>query len=271
MLSDSLCSWLVIVSTSLLFTVVMFWGLCGFAHWWFYTLKRDQAAEWKLQPRRFLSDAVARGAFIGGSANMFFGSFISGTFVWYIVNGGWSAVYFDVSDYGLLWLPVSAVVLFFMVDAGFYYSHRALHTPLLYRLIHHHHHRYVAPVVFAASAMHVVEFLTFEAILMLPAFVLPVHWAVYLAVILYTNFVGMVDHSGIRVQWPFPFHGDNRFHDDHHAYSYCNFGLHSESFDRLHGTIRTAKPMGTCKGWNFRFIDCVRRRNPVAATDSAEE
>ena len=230
--------WLFFVGASLLVTAVTFLGVGGAIHWWFYVKKRDQAAEWKLQPNRFLGDRLTRHAFVLGTSNILMGSVVGGTFAWYVARGGWSMLYFDAGQYGLAWLPVSAVLTFFAIDAGLYYSHRALHHRSIFRHIHRWHHRYTAPIVFTTTAVHPLEFLTFELFLILPAFVIPTHVGVYVAVIAYPYFIGMVDHCGVRVKWKLPLHSDNRFHDDHHVYFHCNYAHHTPLFDRLHGTVR---------------------------------
>ena len=73
---------------------------------------------------------------------------------------------------------------------------------------------------------------------LLPAIVIPVHWAVYILVVGYTYLIGMIDHCGIDVRWPLPLHSGNRFHDDHHVYFHCNYGHHTQLFDKLHKTVR---------------------------------
>jgi lathosterol oxidase len=200
--------------------------------------RKDRAAEWKIQPRRWLGPRMTRHAFVLGSLNIVMGSIIGGTFAWWIARGGWTLLYFDAGRYGLLYLPVSAVLLFFAIDAGLYYSHRALHGRFLFRHIHRWHHKYTAPVIFTTTAVHPLEFLTFQFFLMLPVFVVPSHVAVYILVVAYTYFIGMIDHAGIRVRWKLPLHSNNQFHDDHHVYFHCNYAHHTMLFDWLHGTIR---------------------------------
>jgi lathosterol oxidase len=237
-LAEQAPSWGTIVGASVLATVVTYWGLGGLVHWWFYVRRRDRAAAWKIQPKRFLSPAMTRHAFWLGSANILGGSVIGGTFAWYIARGGWSTLYFDARAYGLWYLPVSAVLVFFAIDAGLYYSHRALHGKTLFRWIHRWHHRYTAPVIWTTTAVHPLEFLTFETFLVLPAFLIPCHVGVYVAVIAYTYLIGMIDHSGVRLGWKLPLHANNQFHDDHHVFFHCNYAHHTMIFDRLHGTVR---------------------------------
>jgi lathosterol oxidase len=229
--------WLRCATVALLVSVVSFYGVGGFVHWLYYVRRRARADEWKLQPRRWLTRDLARHAVLLGGFNLLVGSLLGGTFMWHLGRGGWSTLYRDPGQHGWGWLVVSAVVVFFAIDAGLYYSHRLLHHPRLFPYIHRWHHRYVAPTLFTTTAMHPVEFLIFTAVLAAPAFVIPLHVGVYVAAIAYTYFIGVLDHVGIRAAWRLPLHGDNRFHDDHHVYFHCNYGHHTALFDRLHHTV----------------------------------
>jgi lathosterol oxidase len=237
---DALHQWLVCLGLSQLITAVTYWGLGGLVHHWFYRRRRAHAADWKLQPGRWLSPAQTRHALVLGSANIVAGAVVNATFVWYLLRGGWSMLSFDWHRHSLAWTPLSALGLLVLVDAGLYYSHRLLHHRLLFRYVHRWHHRYVAPIIFTTTATHPVEFLIFQTMLILPAFVIPAHITIYFLVMGYTYLIGMIDHVGVRVRWRLPLHGDNAFHDEHHVYFHCNYGHHTSLFDRLHGTVRRA-------------------------------
>lgn len=226
------------VGISLGVSFVTFWGLGGLVHWWFYVRRRSEAARWKVQPRRFLTPRLARHAFWLGSLNMTIGAVVGGIFAWHVARGGWSTLYFDPLELGVPWLVASALVTYFVIDAGLYYSHRLLHGRWLFRHVHRWHHRYTAPIVFTTTAVHPLEFLLFQAFVMLPVVVVPVHWAVYVLVVAYTYLIGMIDHCGIRVRWPLPLHAGNDFHDQHHVHFHCNYGHHTQIFDLLHDTAR---------------------------------
>jgi len=240
-MSEAFAQWLSIVGVSLGVTAVTFWGIGGAVHWWFYVRRKGHATSWKIQPKRWLSPEMSRHAFVLGSANILAGSVIGGTFAWYVARGGWSMLYVDAHRWPLWYLPVSALLYFFAIDAGLYYSHRWLHGRTMFRLVHRWHHRYTAPIVFTATAVHPFEFLTFELFLILPALLIPAHVGVYIAVIAYTYFIGMVDHAGVRLKWKLPLHANNQFHDDHHVFFHCNYAHHTMLFDKLHGTIRKTK------------------------------
>lgn len=237
-MSEALSALLMIVGISVAVSIVTFWGLGGLVHWWFYVRRRGEARAWKVQPKRFLPPRLVRHAFVLGGANIIMGGIVGGTFAWHVVRGGWSSIYFDPLEHGVVWLVLSAFATYFLIDAGLYYSHRFLHGRWMFRHIHRWHHRYTAPVIFTTTAVHPIEFLVFQAFVLLPAVLVPVHWAVYIGVVAYTYLIGMIDHCGITVRWPLPLHPGNQFHDDHHVFFHCNYGHHTQLFDKLHGTVR---------------------------------
>src|SRR5687768_627166 len=120
------------VAGSIAVALVTFWGLGGLVHAWFYGRRPGDAAAWKLQPRRFLSGRMTRHAFALGSFNMVVGATVGGLFAWHVVRGGYSSLYFDPLEHGVPWLVGSAVVTYFVIDAGLYYSHRFLHRPWMF-------------------------------------------------------------------------------------------------------------------------------------------
>jgi lathosterol oxidase len=234
----TLQAWLGWVGLSLAIAVGSFLGLGGLVHDWFYRRRRGEAWRWKLQPERWLSRAQTQHAILLGGANMVLGSLITGTFLWHLGRGGWSMIYSDWRRHGIAWLLLSGPLVLLATDAGLYYSHRLLHHRLLFRHVHRWHHRYVAPIIFTTTAVHPLEFLLFQAIAFVPAFVFPVHVVVFFVALAYTYLIGMIDHVGVRLRCRLPLHDDNCFHDEHHIFFHCNFGHHSSLFDRLHGTVR---------------------------------
>lgn len=226
------------IAASLAFSFATFWGLGGLVHYAFYVRRRTDAARWKVQSKRFMPPAKVRHAFWLGSLNMALGALGGGVFTWHVLSGGWSTLYFDPLEHGVPWLVFSALATYFLIDAGLYYSHRAFHRPWLFRHVHRWHHRYTAPVIFTTTAVHPLEFLAFQAMVMLPVVIIPVHWAVYVLVVAYTYLIGMIDHAGIKLRWPLPLHSGPEFHDDHHVFFHCNYGHHTQIFDLLHDTAR---------------------------------
>ena len=60
-----------------------------------------------------------------------------------------------------------------------YLTHRMYHTPFLYKHFHKLHHTYKQPTAFSVTAIHPVEFVHVQLILISPMFFVPVHWGKY--------------------------------------------------------------------------------------------
>jgi Delta7-sterol 5-desaturase len=216
----------------------MYFGISGFFELVYYRARRARAAEWKCQPRRFLSSKMERQQLLLGTFNVLGASIASGFFVAYLVGGGASAVYFDWRSRGVLPTVLLTVLYFLLTDAGLYAAHRFLHRPFFFRHIHRWHHRYTSPTAFTAMAMHPLELATYQTVMLLPLFVLPVWAGGLILVLVYQNYVAMVDHSGIDLHAWLPWQPPTRFHDDHHVYFHVNYGQNMGLWDRLFGTYR---------------------------------
>lgn len=216
----------------------MYFGVGGLFELVWYRGRRDEAARWKCQPKRFPTPAMRRSEILLGSANLLVASACSGVLIYYLVHGGASAVYFRLDERPIALTLATTLLYIFGVDYALYWAHRIYHVPALFRAIHRVHHRYTAPTAFTAMAMHPVEFATYQIISALPMFFLPIWVGSVIAILLYTNLVALIDHSGIKIYSINPLQPPSVFHDDHHVYFHVNYGQNFGLWDRLHGTWR---------------------------------
>jgi lathosterol oxidase len=219
-------------------SLVLYLGLAGGMYWATYVRRRADAAAWKCQPERWLSPAMNRHAIALGTLNMALGSTISGAIACHVFHGGKSALYFDLKTHGLAFTLASIALVFVVTDLAAYWAHRLYHRPGAFKHVHKWHHRYGAPTPFTTTAMHPVEFLTYQTIFIVPAFVVPMHVAAYYGLLLYVFYYNVCDHSGIKHRALVPWQPPSQFHDDHHKYFHCNFGQSSLWWDGLWGTLR---------------------------------
>ncbi len=230
--------WYFYVLMSMLGGNLFYVGFGGFVHWWHYSKNRDKAEDWKLQPNRFISKKQKRKALMLGLFNINMASVISGTLAWGVLQKGWTQIYLDINEYSYGWAILSFFLAMLILDAVAYYFHALGHRPFMYKHFHSVHHEYVAPEYFTLSAVHPVEWFIQVCYIFIPAFLFPMHAGVMIAVLVIAFLYGFWDHSGIKLNFNLPFHGSNKFHDDHHKYFHVNFGFLTPLFDKIHDTAR---------------------------------
>lgn len=204
----------------------------------YYVLQRRNLAVWKCQPDRWPSRAILWRDLAWGSFNLLWASTLSGLFTHYMVAGGRTAVYFSPTERGIPWLIGSTVLYFCIVEFLLYWSHRLFHTPFLFRWIHRWHHRTVAPTALNSPSMHPAEYLVYQMLTALPLFFLPLYGGSVMLILLLNFSAGMLQHSGVLIYLGIPGVPSTLFHDDHHRYFHCNYGLTFTIIDRLYGTLR---------------------------------
>jgi len=207
---------LMFVVLAVLSSQVMYHVVCGFLQLYYYTLQRDNPEKWKCQPHRFLTRENEIHEIVVGTINMTITSTLSGFISCWIANGHYSSVYFRVDEFGYLYFALTIPLFFLWSEASFYYTHRMLHTPWLYKTFHKQHHRYHAPTAYSLIAMSPAEAIFFQSLLVVPLFTIPIHAMAFSSVAVYVYYFGMIDHSGIKLESWFPWQPDSIYHDDHH-------------------------------------------------------
>ncbi|KAK7481954.1 hypothetical protein BaRGS_00026757 [Batillaria attramentaria] len=132
-------------------------------------------------------------------------------------------------------------VLVIIEEIGFYYLHRLLHQPALYKHIHKLHHEWTAPVGVVSIYAHPVEHATAN---LLPGLMGPLVMGSHLAtlwvwfglIMVFTTF----HHSGYH----FPLMPSPEFHDFHHLKFNVCYGVLG-ILDWLHGTDVVFRQSGT--------------------------
>ena len=169
----------------------------------------------------------------------------AGIAAWGWREHGWTRIYTDVRAYPLWWLPVSFVACLAIHDTWFYWTHRLMHAPWLFRTIHAVHHDSRPPTAWAAMSFHPWEALTGTFVIPALVFILPLHAGVVLAVLLVMTVMGVTNHMGWELFSPRLVHGPAgnwlitaTHHQLHHERYRYNYGLYFRFWDRVCGTDR---------------------------------
>ncbi|WP_370034449.1 sterol desaturase family protein [Qipengyuania mesophila] len=158
---------------------------------------------------------------------------------------GWTLIYRDWTAYPLWYLPLSVMIYLFAHDTWFYWTHRWMHRPHLFRVAHAVHHASRPPTAWAAMSFHPIEALTGAVVVPLLVFLVPIHIAMLGVVLAVMTIMGVTNHMGWEMfpRWLLrsPIGGwiiTASHHQLHHERYSCNYGLYFRFWDRLCKTDR---------------------------------
>jgi sterol desaturase/sphingolipid hydroxylase (fatty acid hydroxylase superfamily) len=81
----------------------------------------------------------------------------AGIVAWGWQAHGWTRIYTDPRAWPLWWMPVSLLLYLFLHDTWFYWTHRWMHRPRVFRAVHAIHHASRPPTAWAAMNFHPAE------------------------------------------------------------------------------------------------------------------
>ncbi len=189
------------------------------------------------------------------SARFTFGDQVWDNFFWTMASGvvfwtGWMILYFYFAANG--WVPtldsfgtspIWFVAFFFVIrfwqSFHFYWIHRLIHIPYLFKTVHHLHHRNVNVGPWSGLAMHPVEsFFYFSGILI--HFVLPSH-PIHVMFHMFSLSLGaLFSHAGfdkLLIRDKKAIEAGSFHHQLHHRYFECNYGSEEMPLDRWFGSF----------------------------------
>lgn len=158
-------------------------------------------------------------------------------------EAGITKTYMDPAQHGWAYFGFSLVALIVAHDAWFYWTHRLIHHPRLFRRVHRTHHKSYNPSPWTAYSFDISEAAVNAAFLPLILIVLPASYLAVFVFLLHMIVRNAVGHCGYEL---FPSRRDGRpvldwmttvtHHDLHHAQAGWNYGLYFTWWDRLMGT-----------------------------------
>ena len=158
--------------------IALAFAVYGAWHMWLYVW-RKQSTDFKYN-RQWPKAKSSAFLFNNQTADNMFWTLVSGVPIWtaYEVLLLWAYANGAIPMVDFAKNPVGFVAVFFLVpfihEVGFYFAHRLLHWPPLYRVAHKLHHRNINPGPWSGLSMHPIEHvLYFSPILLI--FVIPSH------------------------------------------------------------------------------------------------
>lgn len=160
-------------------------------------------------------------------------------------KAGYTLIYTDIAEYGWAYFIFSIVLVMFLHDTYFYWTHRLMHHPALYNWVHRVHHLSHNPSPWAAMSFHPIEALL-EAGIIAVVFFIPLHSLALFIFFTLSLMVNMLGHLGYEVypknfarHWFGKWQNNATHHNMHHQLVRCNYGLYFNFWDSI---MRTNHP-----------------------------
>ncbi len=152
-------------------------------------------------------------------------------------------VHADPAKFGWWYFAANVAVLVIVHDAWFYWSHRIMQLPRLFKWFHWLHHKSYNPTPFTSYVFNATEAVVNAIYLPLILLLIPSSVPALLFFTVHMMVRNALGHCGFEV---FPARQNGRplfdwmttvtHHDLHHAYAGKNFGLYFTFWDRIMGT-----------------------------------
>lgn len=152
--------------------------------------------------------------------------------------------YTNISEYGWGYAILAFPLMLLMHDTYFYWAHRLMHHPKLFKLFHLVHHKSNNPSPWAAYAFHPLEAIVESLIFVVFLFTIPVHSIHLMLFFIFSLVYNVYGHLGFELypkgfcnHWFGKWINTSVSHNMHHQYFKGNYGLYFTIWDRLMGTL----------------------------------
>lgn len=228
-----------LVATVVVFAVVIgrYFMIAGLFYYVFYKWSGEKWKDRKINQRDYKPDQFRKE--VGWSMITAFIFAITGALMALLWQKGYTKIYEDAYAYPLWWLPVSLLIALLVHETYYYWLHRWMHHPSIFRVVHKVHHDSNITSPWTAFSFHPLEG-ALQA-LFLPALllVMPMHLYVLIIHLTLMTFSSVINHLDIEV-YPKGFH-KNFFgrwligathHSLHHKQFKYNYGLYFTFWDK---------------------------------------
>lgn len=213
-------------------------GLFSFVIWAFW---RSHYSARKIQPRNAAPGDYRREILASLRTALVFSCVGFGMYVAY--RSGWLTIYQDFTVKGPFYLLLTLAAMILAQDAYFYWTHRAMHHPRLFRTFHWTHHKSKIPTPWTAYAFDAPEAFLMAAFVPLWVAIVPMHDLAIFSFVTWQIVRNVMGHAGVEMHPVsgkpsrlFGWWNTTTHHDLHHQNGSSNFGLYFSWWDRWMGS-----------------------------------
>lgn len=235
-----------LIATLVVYAVVVgrYFLLSGIFYLVFYKWQKNKWASKKINSREYPPGQFKKEIIRSNITAILFG--LSGALLLLLYQKGYTKIYEDMQAYSLWWLPLSLIIAMILQETYYYFLHRWMHIPAVFRVVHKWHHDSHIASPWTAFSFHPIEGLIQAIFLPLLLLFLPMNIYVLLAMLVIMSVSSVINHLDIEV---YPAWFTRNFigrwiigathHSLHHKQYKYNYGLYFTCWDKW---LKTESP-----------------------------
>lgn len=221
--------------------LIRYFITAGFFYAFYLKVKNNKTDKQLLSTRPLKKEQVKKEIYWSIVSSAIFAFFGAVTYWLYLHD--YTAIYLDASKFDYWYLPLSLLIVLLLHETYYYWLHRAMHIPKIYKVVHKVHHESLSTTPWTAFSFHpwesILEALIVPAILIF----VPMNIYVLLFYLILMTFSSMINHLDIEI-YPASFRNskfgklwiDATHHHYHHKEFTTNYGLYFTFWDKWMGT-----------------------------------
>ena len=219
----------------------------GAYHFFFFKLFKKTFESRFLKRKKHKKKQRIKEIYWSALSGLIFGVFI--IFCYYLWKIDVTLIYKNVSTYPIWYIPVSVFLFLFLQDTYYYWAHRWMHNPKVYKYFHLIHHKSIHTSVWTSFSFHPLETILQALFLPIVCCILPMHFYAIIAVLSIMTFSATINHAGVEIypsgkfgKWFQSIFIGATHHDCHHTKFNYNYGLYFTFWDRVIDTEYNSLP-----------------------------
>lgn len=167
---------------------------------------------------------------------------VAGTITVILWQKGYTKVYIKTGLYGWWYLPASLIIFMILHETYYYWLHRWMHLPAVFKIVHKVHHDSHIASPFTAFSFHPAEGLLQAIFLPIMLLILPINFYIIILQLTIMTFSSVINHLNIEI-YPKGSHNiwgkwviGATHHSLHHKQFKYNYGLYFTFWDKIKNT-----------------------------------
>lgn len=221
--------------------VVRYFVAAGIFYGYFFIWKSEKFRSQRLSKRKLRKKQLKNEISWSIWSSLIFA--LIGSLTYWLWDNELTEIYINPSQYRFWYLPMSLIVVLLIHETYYYWVHRLMHHPMVFKKVHKVHHDSLTPTPWTAFSFHPWE--SFIEALILPVIILfiPINIYVLGFYLLLMTISSVINHLDIEIfpkkfrsNWPGNQLINATHHHYHHKEFFTNYGLYFTFWDKWMGT-----------------------------------